>query len=320
MKKPNDTKEELDVLLKIPYPFSAEQANAVILCVKYLQLIAGPGAGKTEVMVRRVLYLILCLQVPAELITIIAFTNKNVESIKSTIYKRAESYGDSTLMEKVNRLNIHTIHSLCKKIVQEFAGYGDFDVFPPERELPLLMRKGIDFGIQYLPPLPSKPKPWKWILFLDTVSLIENEMMDFKELKIANPLFMDKMENYYRFLEKHRFMTHSMMTRKAIEYLEREDSIKPDIKYLMVDEYQDINPAQDKLIRLLSKDADLTVVGDPFQTIYQWRGSDRSFFENFSETYPSSITLKLENNYRSRGDIVGFINDVKSTIIFSPDK
>lgn len=63
-------------------------------------------------------------------------------------------------------------------------------------------------------------------------------------------------------------MTFKMMTRIAIKYLEREDSIKPDIKYLLIDEYQDINPAQDKLIRLLARHADLFVVGDIFQTIY----------------------------------------------------
>lgn len=115
-------------------------------------------------------------------------------------------------------------------------------------------------------------------------------------------------------------MTFKMMTRIAIKYLEREDSIKPDIKYLLIDEYQDINPAQDKLIRLLARHADLFVVGDIFQTIYSQRGSSSRFFKQFEETYPSSVTIKLQNNYRSKKDIVDLINDVKGTSIFSADK
>lgn len=316
----HDMKSNASEILDKPYPLSEEQINAVVSDAKYLRIVAGPGAGKTEVMVRRVLYLVLCKKKPPESIVIIAFTDKNVEKLKSTLHKRAESHGDSALIEKVNRLNIHTIDSLGKKIVQEYAGNQDFDVLTPERENALLIRYGIYLGIHELPPEPSTIKMMKYGRFLDTIDLIENEMMNLDELKITNPLFMDKLENYYRFHKKHHLMTFKMMTRMAIEYLEQEDIIKPDIRYLMVDEYQDINPAQDKLIRLIARDADLTVVGDPLQTIYQWRGSDRSFFENFSKTYPSSVTIKLENNYRSREDIVNFINDVKGMSIFSAGK
>lgn len=309
-----------NTILNKPYPLSEEQKTAVISDAKYLRIVAGPGAGKTEVIVRKVLYLILCKKVAAETIELIAFTEKNAENLKSTIHKRVESYGDSSVIEEVNRLNIHTIDSLCKKILEENAGYGDFDVIPPERENALLIRYGINLGIHDLPPYPSTIMARKYSLFLDTVTLIGNEMMDLDKVTITNPVFMDKMNNYERFLKKHRLMSFPMMIRMAIEYLEQKDSIKPDIRYLMVDEYQDINPAQDKLIRLLARYADLNVVGDKFQTVYQWRGSDCSVFGNFSKTYPSSVTIKLQNNYRSRKDIVGFINDVKGTSIFSADK
>ncbi|MDK2946852.1 MAG: ATP-dependent helicase UvrD/PcrA [Methanolobus sp.] len=298
-----------NIILNKPYPLSEEQKNAVISDAEYLRIVAGPGSGKSEAIIRRLMHLILCVKAPAETIELIAFTEKNAENLKSTIYKWMESYGGSSLIEEVKRLNIHTIDSLCKKIVQEYAGNGDFDVIIPERELALLIRHGINLGIDE-----------KYSRFLDTVTLIENEMMDLDELKITNPVFMEQMENYYRFLKKHRLMSFAMLTRMAIEYLEQEDSIKPDIRYLMVDEYQDINPAQDKLIRLISRNADLSVVGDRFQTVYQWRGSDCSIFENFSKTYPSSVTIKLQNNYRSRKDIVDFINEVKSISIFSTDK
>lgn len=131
-------------------------------------------------------------KVPAESIELIAFTNKNVGNLKSTIYKRAESYGDSTLIEEVNRLNIHTIDSLSKKIVQEYAGHENSDVITPERENALLIRYGLYLGIHDLPPYPTTIKMMKCGRFLDTVDLIENEMMDLDDQKITNPLFMEK--------------------------------------------------------------------------------------------------------------------------------
>jgi DNA helicase-2/ATP-dependent DNA helicase PcrA len=318
------TQEIAKKIIEVPYPLSGEQYKAVTSEVDYLRILAGPGAGKTEVIVRRVLRLLLSEETQPESVEVITFTEKGAKKLKSTLYKRAKTYGNSELTDKVNRLNVHTIDSLSKKIVQEHAGFESYDVIVPEREHALLVRYANDLGIYDLPLYQPKKRPEgkmvKINYFLNTVDLIENEMLDMEELRITNPLFIEKVENYYRFLKKHHMMTFKMMTRAAIEYLERDDTAKPDIRYMLVDEYQDINPAQDKLIRLLSRNAKLSVVGDFFQTIYQWRGSSKSFLVDFVATYPSSVTIKLENNYRSRCDIVDFINDVKGTSIFSSGK
>lgn len=182
-----DVESILNTILNKPFPLSDEQINAVLSNVKYIRIAAAAGSGKSGTTVRKISYLLCCKKVPAESIVLIAFTNKNVENLKSTIYKWAESYGDSTLIEEVNRLNIHTIDSICKKIVQEYAaGYENFEVLTPERENALLIRYGLNLGIHDLPPEATTIKMRKCSLFLDTIDLIENEMMDLEDLKITN--------------------------------------------------------------------------------------------------------------------------------------
>ncbi|MCM1986294.1 ATP-dependent helicase [Methanococcoides seepicolus] len=304
-------------ILDEPYPLSKSQCDAVLSDADRLQIIAGPGAGKTEVIVRRVLHILQSKEVDPESIVVITFTEKAVKKLKSLIYKRAEYFDDGSLLDKVNRLKIHTIDSYCKNLIQSNGGFGNFDVISPEMENGLLVRYCFNLGLRTLGSDPSKFKMITIKYFLDTIDLIENEMMDIDYLKITDPSFMNVMDNYYRFLEKHRLMSFKMMTRAAIEYLEREDSVKPHIKYIFIDEFQDINKSQERLIRLLSRGAQLTAVHDPWQVLFCWRGSNPSFSKNFAKTYQSAVTIKLDENYRSRQAIVHFINDVKGTSIFS---
>jgi len=98
------------------------------------------------------------------------------------------------------------------------------------------------------------------------------------------------------------------MVSLAIENLEENPDVLKHIKYLLVDEYQDINRAQERLIQLIGRNAGIFIVGDPRQTIYKWRGSDETCFEEFAEIYPDAETIYLTENRRSGKDIIDLAN------------
>ncbi len=122
---------------------------------------------------------------------------------------------------------------------------------------------------------------------------------------------------YYATLDRYRLLTYGQQVVRAVRELERPElaaEIHAGLRHLIVDEYQDVNPAQERLIRLLTgPQVELCVVGDDQQAIYQWRGSDVSNIVTFPNRYPSVATFEITTNRRSRPSVIDVANDFART-------
>ena len=138
--------------------------------------------------------------------------------------------------------------------------------------------------------------------------MVEGELIPDETLQESSPEFLEKLNMYKSKLAENKRLTYDRMVSLAVENLEKKPDTLRHIKYLLVDEYQDINRAQEKLIQLIGRNAGIFIVGDPRQTIYKWRGSDETCFEDFAEVYPGAETIYLTENRRSGRDIIDLAN------------
>jgi DNA helicase-2/ATP-dependent DNA helicase PcrA len=136
--------------------------------------------------------------------------------------------------------------------------------------------------------------------FLQGVDVVENELLD----PAAMPEPLREVLILPPHLERSRLLTFGQQVVRAVRGLDRDDvraSIHADLRHLVVDEYQDVDPAQERLIELLTGRAvELCVVGDDDQAIYRWRGSDVSNIVTFAARYPGVATFEIVTNRRSR--------------------
>jgi len=157
--------------------------------------------------------------------------------------------------------------------------------------------------------------------FLKSVDVVENELLD--PDAIPDP-FGSVLRSYYATLDRYRLLTYGQQVVRAVRALERPElaaEIHARLRHLVVDEYQDVNPAQERLIELLTGPrVELCVVGDDQQAIYQWRGSDVSNIVTFSSRYPSVATFEITTNRRSRPRLIDVANDFAQTIPERIDK
>ena len=151
--------------------------------------------------------------------------------------------------------------------------------------------------------------------FLQSVEVVENELLDLDNLPDA---FRIVLENYYATLARYRLLSYGQQIRAAVEELQRPDvarEVHGTLRFLIVDEYQDINPAQEDLIRRLTgPDTELCVVGDDDQAIYQWRGSDVNNIIEFASRYEPVTKFEIATNRRSRPEIIEAANGFAQSI------
>lgn len=232
--------------------FDEAQEHAIKNENNQLIITAGPGAGKTTVLTRRIAYLISQKNVPPESCLAITFTKKAAGEMRERLKK--------LLPEDFNKINIHTFHSLCFSILkQNYQQAGldkDFMVIS-EQEKKLLEK-------EY--------KKDKMLVFDDLISLT---LKLFEE----NPSIKESYQKLFQFVS--------------------------------VDEYQDIDENQYKLIKLLvPQEGNICAIGDPNQAIYGFRGGDPKFFNSFAQDYPKAKIINLKNNYRSAANIVEASNQM----------
>jgi DNA helicase-2/ATP-dependent DNA helicase PcrA len=272
----------------------------------HMQIIAAAGSGKTEVVAQRVSSL---LEEGADPPSIVAFTftERAAASLKARIERRAVERVGADILNRLNGMFVGTIHSYCFRILQQYVPrYENFDVLDDHRLTAFLTRYDKAIGIR--PHVHSKL--FEGIrVFGRNVQVIENELIPVS--KLTEP-FRGVYERYLDLLEEHRFLTYGQQITRAVEQLKKSevfDAIHGPLRHLIVDEYQDINPAQEELIRLLAaKPVHLCVVGDDDQSIYQWRGSDVSNIVSFDTRYKKVKRFNITKNRRSRPAIVKHAN------------
>ena len=290
-------------ILNEPKALSESQRNAVLSTKCHVRIIAGAGAGKTETLTRKIVYLLLVKKADPSSIVAFTFTEKAAQSMKSRVYDRIKQLGGEEICARLGELFIGTIHGYCNQILEDYFGYGDYGALDENQEMAFIMRFGWDLSLGKGNYAASCER------FLESLSVFYGELIPKDKIKKEAPDFLKSMEKYEELLDSHRSLTFDRMISLAIENLNNNPDVLKHVEYLIVDEYQDINRAQEKLIRLIGQDSKIFIVGDPRQTIYQWRGSDEGCFEDFETYYSDTETISITENRRSAKSIIGLAND-----------
>ncbi len=251
-----------------------------------LMIVAGPGTGKTHTLTQRIAYLVREKGVPAEECLAITFTRRAAAEMTS----RLKAMG-AALMERVT---ITTFHGLGRMIMREYAGVlegvpGTARVVTNE-ELLEIVRKELGF---------SKRKAGE---FLRDVEEYHRRGESGGELPAC-------VRDYDRIVTRERVMGFSDLIYRPVKLLEENADVRRNLQkrfgWIAVDEFQDVDPLQYRLIRLLAPpDGNICVIGDPDQSIYGFRGAQVSLFMQFTQDYPGTHVVHLRRNYRSSGSIV----------------
>lgn len=286
-----------------------QQKKAVMTTEGPILCLAGAGSGKTRMLTHRVAYLMEEAGVNPYNIMAITFTNKAAGEMKERVEKLVGLGSDS--------IWITTFHSSCVRILRRFAdciGYDNsFTIYDSDDSKSVMKdickRMAID------------TKMLKERTILGAISSAKDRLCgpdefylesrgDFRKEKIAACY-----QEYQKILRKNNAMDFDDLIINTVELLRSNKEVletyQRRFKYIMVDEYQDTNTAQFQLIRLLADaNRNLCVVGDDDQSIYKFRGANIRNILDFEDYYPEATVIRLEQNYRSTGNVLDAANAV----------
>ncbi len=290
--------------------YTKNQIDAINCIDQNLQLIACAGSGKTEIVSKRAVNILKSKKdIKPENIVAFTFTEKAAEELKSRIYEKSvEELGE---VYGLAEMYVGTIHSFCLKILQDYlAEYQKFTVLDDVKTKIFIDRNFDEIGMKQIDMARYKDTD----IFMNSINILRESELEKKKLL---PKIKKALEEYNACFLKHNYFDFSMIMEKAINHLEEDKDLRKRIssriKYLIVDEYQDVNPIQEKLIRIIHElGANLCVVGDDDQTIYQWRGSEVQNILTFQKRYHRVKSIYLEDNFRSSE---GIIDIAHSTIL-----
>ncbi|MGI5823417.1 MAG: DNA helicase PcrA [Dethiobacteria bacterium] len=292
-----------------------DQFAAVTHTAGPLLIIAGAGSGKTRVLTHRIAYLLAVEKIPPWQILAITFTNKAAHEMKERLEK---------LIGPVARsMWVSTFHAACVRILRSHAekvGFNSNFVIYDTADQQTLLK-------QCLQELNLDPKRFSPKAAGAVISNAKNELKDARQFaRETDSYFLEIVAGIYTLYEEKLAANNAFdfddLLMKTVELLQGDAAVlafyQDQFAYLLVDEYQDTNHAQYKLVNLLAKkQRNLCVVGDPDQSIYRWRGADIRNILSFERDYPEAEVIKLEQNYRSTASILGAANAV---IKFNPGR
>ena len=182
---------------------------------------------------------------------------------------------------------------------QRVPRYSTYDVLDDHQLTAFLSREAQRLEIRSLD---SKQRLFASIqAFLRSVDVVENELLD---PEVMPEPFRTVLVSYYGTLDRYHLLTYGQQMVRAVAELSRPElkaEVQAGLRHLIVDEYQDLNPIQEAVVRELHDlGAQICVVGDDDQVLYQWRSSDVQNILDFETRYPAVKQLRLESNYRSR--------------------
>ena len=273
-------------------------------------IMAGAGSGKTRVLTHRYAHLVKHHNVDVEQILAITFTNKAAEEMKSRISK--------LLNLKISPKWISTFHSLCVKILRihgDKIGYkSNFTIYDQSDSNKVIRNCMSENNVDLKQYSPKR--------FQAHISNLKNSMISPGEaLENAESFFEVKVAEIYSSYEKKLIIANSMdfddLLIKTVELLQTNESIlkfwSNKFQFIMVDEYQDTNFVQYKLVELLgSNNKNVCVVGDSDQSIYAFRGADIRNIIEFEKDFSDATVIQLDKNYRSSKKILNLANSVIS--------
>ena len=274
-----------------------------------LLILAGAGSGKTRVLTHRIAYLIGERGVNPWNILAITFTNKAAEEMRQRV--------DNLVGFGAESVWVSTFHSACVRILRRFIdrlGYENhFTIYDTDDQKTLIKEvcRKVDVDT----------KVFKERSLLSAISSAKNEMIlpDEFELNAGGDFAKMKIAKVYREYEAQMRANNALdfddLLVKTVQLLQTQpdvlESYQERFRYIMVDEYQDTNTVQFQLVSLLAgKYKNLCVVGDDDQSIYKFRGANIRNILDFEHEFPDAKVIKLEQNYRSTGNILNAANSV----------
>ena len=286
-----------------------KQKEAVLHTDGPLLILAGAGSGKTRVLTHRIAYLIDECGVNPWNIMAITFTNKAAGEMRERV--------DNLVGFGAESIWVSTFHSSCVRILRrhiESLGYTtSFSIYDSDDQKTLMRQvfKAMDIDT----------KQFKERAVLAAISSAKDKLITPEEFLLnAGADFREKKtgeiyREYQKQLKKNNALDFDDLIVKTVELFQNNpqvlDYYQERFRYIMVDEYQDTNMAQFKLVSLLaSKYRNLCVVGDDDQSIYRFRGADIQNILSFENTFPGTKVIKLEQNYRSTQNILDAANGV----------
>ncbi len=295
---------ELDFLTEL----NPAQAEAVCHPGGPLLVLAGAGSGKTRVLTSRIAYLVRVHRVEPHRILAITFTNRAAREMKERVA--------SLVPHAVDDLWVMTFHAACLRILRreiEKLGYSKNFVIYDEADQQTVIK-------DCLKELNLEPRQHPPAMFSAAISWQKNALVGPAEFAGAaydqhQELTARVYAAYQARLERNNALDFDDLLFLAVRLFREFPPVLEQYRrrflHLLVDEYQDTNHAQYVLVNLLAQThRNLTVVGDPDQCIYGWRGADLRNILNFERDYPDARVVKLEQNYRSTGRILEAANHV----------
>ena len=294
---------------------TASQQQAITHEGRNLQIIACAGSGKTEVLAQRVAHLLTRSEAPLSPANVVAFTftNKAAAELRERIVRRTfEAAGQEPT--GMAEMFVGTIHSYCQNLLQtEVPAFLKYEALDEIRQRLYITRNSRLTGLTTSARLNGNPLrrytrgSTDLKLYIQAMSTLREDEIDASVLDGCT--VVDGLEAYRQMLNRDGYFDFSELLVLAVGELTNNEALRGMVagrtKYLVVDEYQDVNPIQERLIRLIHDlGAGLCVVGDDDQTIYQWRGSAVSNIVTFQERYPDVTPIRLEENFRSSAGIV----------------
>jgi DNA helicase II / ATP-dependent DNA helicase PcrA len=306
--------------------YTDSQRQAIDCLDQPLQIIACAGSGKTQVISQRISKILTLPGVKPQNVIAFTFTEKAAAELKDRVLRVvAEEQGDVTGMAE---MYIGTMHGYCLDLLQRLVpDTFKFSVLTEITARLLVDRNSKKSGLTTCPTSsPRVPTLRRYVnsrLFLQAMSILREDIVD--ENLVPDAVWAS-FGAYSKLLYSHAEFDFTEMINLVVQLLEADPSededarvvqthIRDDIRYLVVDEYQDVNALQERLVAgLVQFGANLCVVGDDDQTIYQWRGSQVSNIVTFADRRAGVTQVTLADNFRSNEGIVELGRSVAARI------
>ncbi|NQZ29340.1 MAG: UvrD-helicase domain-containing protein [Mycoplasmatales bacterium] len=295
-------------MINILEGLNKSQKEAVIHTEGPLRLLAGAGSGKTRVLTHKVAYLIEEKKINPSRILAVTFTNKAAGEMKERV---AAIVGETA----ANQSLLSTYHSMCVRILRQ-----DIPSLGYPRNFNII--DGIDQR-QILKPIYAKynvsSKTMSYSHMIDYISKAKSNLMEPEELLESAETEGDKYQALiYKGYKESTFASKSLDFDDLLIFVHKlfvtdkkvAEKWKSKFDYVLVDEFQDTSWIQYEIVKVLAHHNNITIVGDPDQTIYTWRGAKVELIINFDKDFEKSKTIKLEENYRSTQSILNAANEL----------
>ena len=318
---------------KPPSGPNPQQQEAIYTTEGPLLIIAGPGSGKTFTLVERIYYLISERDISPEHIFVSTFTEKAAAELITRVSSRLAA---DNITVNLNEMYIGTFHSICLRFLEEHREFTrlkrNFTLLDQFDQQYFLYQRLSDYqeieGTDYI----IDSRGWRGAATLMTwVNKVSEEALDPEDLRNASEPEVQALgrcyQQYQKHLEEENCLDFSTIQVEALHLLENHpeilDDIRTKIQYLMVDEYQDTNTIQERILfKLAEPDFNLCVVGDDDQGLYRFRGATiRNILEFPQNDFSGAVCeqVKLTTNYRSHPDIIEFYNEWMETLDWEAD-